>query len=61
MKKSNLLKKFNTLVIAGLMTSALSLSPVSAKTLKMAYDADPVSLDIHEQLSGGMLTIAYDS
>jgi len=59
MKKSNLLKKLNTLVIAGLMTSALSLSPVSAKTLKMAYDADPVSLDIHEQLSGGMLQLSH--
>lgn len=26
-----------------------------ANTLKMAYDADPVSLDPHEQLSGGTL------
>lgn len=30
-----------------------------AKTLKMAYDADPVSLDPHEQLSGGTLQISH--
>ena len=31
----------------------------SAKTLKMAYDADPVSLDPHEQLSGGTLQLSH--
>ena len=30
-----------------------------AKTLRMAYDADPVSLDIHEQLSGGTLQLSH--
>lgn len=32
---------------------------VQAKTLKMAYDADPVSLDPHEQLSGGTLQFSH--
>lgn len=30
-----------------------------AKTLRLAYDADPVSLDPHEQLSGGMLQYSH--
>lgn len=33
--------------------------PAHAKTLKMAYDADPVSLDPQEQLSGGTLQLAH--
>lgn len=33
--------------------------PLQANTLKMAYDADPVSLDIHEQLSGGTLQLSH--
>jgi peptide/nickel transport system substrate-binding protein len=32
---------------------------LQAKTLKMAYDADPVSLDPHEQLSGGTLQLSH--
>lgn len=39
--------------------SLLVLSNVNAKTLKLAYDADPVTLDIHEQLSGGMIQLAH--
>ena len=31
----------------------------SAKTLKLAMDADPVSLDPHVQLSGGMLQYSH--
>jgi len=34
-------------------------APLQAKTLKMAYDADPVSLDPHEQLSGGTLQLSH--
>lgn len=30
-----------------------------AATLKMAYDADPVSMDPHEQLSGGTLQLSH--
>ena len=33
--------------------------PVQAKTLRLAYDADPVSLDLHEQLSGGTLQLSH--
>ncbi|GMG83206.1 ABC transporter substrate-binding protein [Paralimibaculum aggregatum] len=34
-------------------------APASAQTLKVAYDADPVSLDPHEQLSGGTLQLSH--
>ncbi|MBB4267150.1 ABC transporter substrate-binding protein [Roseospira visakhapatnamensis] len=34
-------------------------APAEAKTLRMAYDADPVSLDPQEQLSGGTLEMAH--
>ena len=37
------------------LSSLLAFIPAQAKELKMAYDADPVTLDIHEQLSGGVL------
>ncbi len=30
-----------------------------SKTLKMAYDSDPVTLDIQEQLSGGVLQLSH--
>jgi len=33
--------------------------PAEAKTLRMAYDADPVSMDPHEQLSGGTLEFSH--
>jgi len=31
----------------------------NAATLKLAYDSDPTTLDIHEQLSGGMLQLSH--
>jgi len=31
----------------------------SANQLRLAYDADPVSLDPHEQLSGGTLQLSH--
>ena len=34
-------------------------SMVSAQTLNFAYDADPVSMDPHEQLSGGTLQLSH--
>jgi len=58
-KAPTVLKKLNALVIGGLMASAIAFTPVHAKTLKLAYDADPISLDIHEQLSGGMLQLSH--
>lgn len=48
-------KLFSLGAIAGL---AFAL-PLQANTLKLAYDADPVSLDIHEQLSGGTLQLSH--
>jgi peptide/nickel transport system substrate-binding protein len=41
--------------------SLLAFTGANAKTLKMAYDADPVTLDIHEQLSGGVLQLSHMS
>ena len=43
------------------MASLLSVTTASAKELRMAYDADPVTLDIHEQLSGGILQLSHMS
>jgi peptide/nickel transport system substrate-binding protein len=49
-----------TLTFAAVALLGLSLSfGVAAKTLRLAYDADPVSLDPHEQLSGGMLQLSH--
>jgi peptide/nickel transport system substrate-binding protein len=48
------MKKMTTLMAGAVFTLGLSLT-AQAATLKMAYDADPVSLDPHEQLSGGTL------
>lgn len=45
------------LVMAGLLAATTA----SAKELRMAYDADPVTLDIHEQLSGGVLQLSHMS
>ena len=44
---------FNSLIAITLTTA------VNAKTLNMAYDADPVSMDPHEQLSGGTLQLSH--
>ncbi len=49
-----------TLTLAtGILLGLLISMGVSAKTLRMAYDADPISLDPHEQLSGGMLQLSH--
>lgn len=45
-------------VTAAALVMAVSFG-AHAKTLKLAYDADPVSLDIHEQLSGGTLQLSH--
>jgi len=45
------------LVMAGFM----AVTSANAKDLRLAYDADPVTLDIHEQLSGGMLQLSHMS
>ena len=49
-------------LISFVATAALSfalITPVVANTLKLAYDADPVSMDPHEQLSGGTLQLSH--
>jgi peptide/nickel transport system substrate-binding protein len=43
-----------------ILIAALGVSfAAQAKTLRLAYDADPVSLDPHEQLSGGTLQYSH--
>jgi peptide/nickel transport system substrate-binding protein len=50
--------KTRALLCAILFGATLAM-PAHAKTLRMAYDADPVSLDLHEQLSGGTLQLSH--
>ncbi|MFW3616053.1 ABC transporter substrate-binding protein [Billgrantia antri] len=56
---------FNKTLLAGMIGAVMTgtaLLPAVANaenTLRMAYDADPVSLDIHEQLSGGILQLSH--
>ena len=52
-----MMKKTAT-ALASVLLSA-SVMSAQAETLKMAYDADPVTLDPHEQLSGGMLQLSH--
>ncbi len=52
------MKKLWTAVAAAVICVGVS-AGAHAKTLKMAYDADPVSLDPHEQLSGGTLQFSH--
>ncbi len=52
------MKILNRFVSACAVTLALTAS-VSAESIKIAYDADPVSLDPHEQLSGGTLQLSH--
>ncbi|WP_086482001.1 ABC transporter substrate-binding protein [Oceanospirillum sanctuarii] len=46
-------------LLAGAVLSLGLMTGANAATLKMAYDADPVSLDPHEQLSGGTLQLSH--
>ena len=52
------MKKFLTFIAVSAMGMAIGVG-AHAATLKMAYDADPVSLDPHEQLSGGTLQLSH--
>ena len=47
------------MILATALMAIVVASGAYAKTLKMAYDADPVSLDPHEQLSGGTLQLSH--
>jgi peptide/nickel transport system substrate-binding protein len=52
------MKKLLVIISIVLMLFALG-TTAGAKTLKLALDADPVSLDPHVQLSGGMLQLSH--
>ncbi|MDV5172223.1 ABC transporter substrate-binding protein [Photobacterium rosenbergii] len=52
------MKTIKTKLAVALMAAGLSLSAAAAD-IKVAYDADPVSLDPHEQLSGGTLQMSH--
>ena len=52
-----MMKKTATVLAGALL--GLSAMATHAETLKMAYDSDPVTLDPHEQLSGGMLQLSH--
>ncbi len=47
------------IAVLGVSGGLLLALPIHAKTLNLAYDADPVSMDIHEQLSGGTLQLSH--
>ncbi len=49
------MRKFLTKMAVVAAAAAVMASASYAKTLRIAYDADPVTMDIQEQLSGGML------
>ena len=55
------MKQAKTILAGASLALAMSLPVGAANTLKMAYDADPVSLDPHEQLSGGTLQLGFVS
>ncbi len=53
------MKKRTIRVFFVLAAAVLIMGTAQAKTLKVAMDADPVSLDPHVQLSGGMLQYSH--
>lgn len=46
-------------IAAAFAVSVACAATAQAETIKVAYDADPVSLDPHEQLSGGTLQLSH--
>ena len=48
-----------TKLLAGMVLAGTMAAGAQAASLKMALDADPVSLDPHEQLSGGTLQMSH--
>ncbi len=57
------MKKLSVVVIAAALLVSMSLlsagQALAGKSIKVAFDADPVSLDPHVQLSGGMLQYSH--
>ncbi len=58
-KKTNAKALLLRLSVVLLLSVSLLSSLAWSKTLKLAYDADPISLDPHEQLSGGILQYSH--
>lgn len=52
------MKMFGKLVSACVLSVAMTVG-ATAESIKIAYDADPVSLDPHEQLSGATLQLSH--
>ncbi len=52
------MKKFFKFLVISVLGMTVGVA-ANAATLRMAYDADPVSLDPHEQLSGGTLQLSH--
>ncbi|WP_047049740.1 ABC transporter substrate-binding protein [Vibrio mexicanus] len=52
------MKTMKSKLAVALMAAGLSFSAAAAD-IKVAYDADPVSLDPHEQLSGGTMQLSH--
>ncbi|MCG6450891.1 ABC transporter substrate-binding protein, partial [Vibrio parahaemolyticus] len=52
------MKTMKSKLAVALMAAGLSFA-ASAADITVAYDADPVSLDPHEQLSGGTLQLSH--
>lgn len=53
------MKRRSLAMIATGLAASISFGAQANNTLRLAYDADPVSLDIHEQLSGGTLQLSH--
>ena len=50
---------FRVLTVLLLVVSLLGATPAAAKTLRLAMDAEPVSMDPHAHLSGGTLQFSH--
>ena len=46
-------------LVAGIVLAGAMATGVQAASLRMAYDADPVSMDPHEQLSAGTIQLSH--
>lgn len=53
------MSRIHCLLTASAVALACAVPAVAEVSLKVAYDADPVSLDPHEQLSGGTLQLSH--
>jgi len=56
---NNILRGIAVAIVATGMVLSTGLASASAKTFRFALDADPVSLDPHEQLSGATLEMSH--